>query len=184
MGRSSTRHKREIYCVDSAGEFPWQHGEIGNDCPGGGGVRPGTGVIVGPNDGTIVLDFTGCLQLVEPSPYGLTVESSADDGATWNPHTITGVTRVGDDKTTLTIVVTPTFKAGDDVRVSYDGTSEQIVDCQDPAEPIDGFDNFPIDNGLVLQGGQVLLETGGTSIVLVEDDDDDSAAVLVEDQEP
>lgn len=184
MGRSSTRHKREFYCVDSAGEFPWDHGEIGNDCPGGGGTRPGTGLVVGPNDDIIVLDFTGCLQLVAPSPYGLTVESSGDDGATWNPHTITNVARVGEDKTTLTITVTPAFKAGDDIRISYDGASEQLVDCQTPAEPLDGFTNFPIDNELLLQGGQVLLESGGANIVLVEDDDDDTAAVLVEDQEP
>jgi len=33
MPRSSTRHDREIYGLDSAGEPPWEHGEWPNDMP-------------------------------------------------------------------------------------------------------------------------------------------------------
>lgn len=60
MPRSSQRHNREIYGVDSAGETPEQHGEIGNVPSPGGGETPPVGSIWFRNfsSGTLGADAT------------------------------------------------------------------------------------------------------------------------------
>ena len=168
MARSSTRHAREIYCVDSAGETPDMHGEIGNDpCPGG--YRP-EGVVTDAS--TVTVTFQTCVSIT-----GATGIEYRVNGGAWTE--VAGVVEVS--TTEYQFDVTPTaILAGDTVEWRYIGGSDTIQTCDTPAEDVGDLGPILVNNPLVLAGDFVLLETGGADIVLVEEDTDGSAGVQTE----
>lgn len=174
MGRSSTRHKREIYCVDAAGETPDMHGEIGNDpCPGAynpvGSVKDGS---------TLAITFGACVAIDCAGGAVTGIEYRVNtDSPDWTQ--VAGCTTISG--TEYEFDTTPTVvQAGDVVEWRYVGGSGTIVDCNE-AEDVGDLGPIILNNPLVLAGGFVLLETGGADIALVEDDTDDTAGIQLED---
>lgn len=175
MGRSSLRHNREIYGMDSAGECAFQHGEQANDewpyCDTG--VRVADAEVL--DETTLQITFSECVSV--PSMVG--VDYRINQG-TWAQ--CLSVAKISDTVWDFNVQGGTTIMAGDDVDWRYQGGSDSILDCEAP--PVDAGPLGPVNvqNTLVLAGGLFLLEEGGASIVLVEDDDDASAGIEVEDQ--
>lgn len=162
MGRSSTRHKREIYGIDSAGETPEDHGEQGN-LPSG---LTFTGEMLAET--SLELTASECVNVT-----GLTgIEVKINDDA-WVQ--VTGEVKMSD---TVYRFVTPTVDPFDTVFWRYIGGSGTMDLCSTSEDLEDHL--VPVVNQLGMDLGALILETG-KGFFLVEDDTDGSAALLTED---
>ena len=175
MGRSSLRHNREIYGIDSAGECAWQHGEVANDdwpyCQDG--VRVTDAVVVDAL--TIQITFSACVSIA--SVVGIDFRKNL---GTWTQ--VQSSAKISDTVWQFTLPGGQDILPGDDVDWRYEGGTDSIVDCEAPPVDVGALGPVNVQNGLVLAGGFVLLESGGMDIVLVEDDDDGTAGIQVEDE--
>ncbi len=171
MGRSSTRHKREIHCIDSAGEHPWEHGEVGNDCPNGGGPPTVYSGIVIDGD-TVQLTFTGCVSVVQDAGINVRINTG-----TWLE--VTNAVEISAAVWQFDLVSGGPIVAGDIVEWQYVGALDSILDCEVPPEDIGAQGPIALTNPLIPAGAFMLSEDAG--IVLVEDDVDETAGIFLED---
>lgn len=164
MGRSSLRHCREIYCVDSAGETPFMHGEVGNDpCPG---VYNPYGFINGDGEGVTIF-FNACVDI--NCGAALTGIQYRINGTAPDWTIVAGCQKNADNEYEFSILP-DVAELGDVVEWRYVGGNDVILDC---VEGNDVGDLGPIilQDDALLGGPFIAMETGGSDIILLEEDD-------------